>query len=309
MKILVAGGGGFIGSHLVDALLAQNHQVDVMDNFITGHRENLSHLKDHKNFKLIEQDIVKKIPEDHYHQIYNLASPASPVDFEKIPIEILMTGSMGHKNLLDLAVKTGARILFASTSEVYGDPLVNPQPETYFGNVNCTGPRACYDEAKRFGETLTDSYRKKQKIQTRIVRIFNTYGPKMSLNDGRVIPNFFTQALKKKGLSIYGDGQQTRSLCYVTDMVRGIIQLMNSEVFLPMNIGGTEEQSVLEIGHLINKLTGNKADFVYHKLPENDPKCRRPDITRARKWLKWSPEVSREEGFQKTMDFFKTQMG
>ena len=307
MKILVAGGGGFIGSHLVDALLALDHQVDVVDNFITGHRSNLSHLKDHKNLKLLEQDIVKKVPEDHYHQIYNLASPASPVDFEKIPIEILMTGSMGHKNLLDLAVKTGAKILFASTSEVYGDPLVNPQPETYFGNVNCMGPRACYDEAKRFGEALTNNYRKKQKLETRIVRIFNTYGPRMGVNDGRVIPSFFTRALKKKGLSIYGDGQQTRSLCYITDMVRGIIQLMNSDISLPVNIGGTEEQSVLEIGHLINKLTDNKADFIYHKLPENDPRFRRPDITRAREWLKWSPQISNEEGFGKTMKFFQNQ--
>ena len=305
MKILVAGGGGFIGSHLVETLLEQDHHVDVVDNFITGNKNNLSHLKDRKNFKLIEQDIVKKVPEDHYHQIYNLASPASPADFEKIPLEILMTGAVGHKNLLDLAVKTGARILFASTSEIYGDPLVNPQPETYFGNVNCLGPRACYDEAKRFGETLTENYRKKHKIKTRIVRIFNTYGPRMDLNDGRVIPNFFTQALKKKGLSIYGDGQQTRSLCYVSDMVCGIIRLMNSDIFLPVNIGGTKEQSILEIGHLVNRLTGNKADFIYHKLPENDPKFRRPDITRAREWLNWSPQVPNEEGFGKTMIFFQ----
>ena len=305
MKILVAGGGGFIGSHLVDTLLSQGHRVDILDNFLTGHRNNLSHLKDHKGSRLFKKDIVKEVPEDHYHQIYNLASPASPVDFEKIPVEILMTGSMGHKNLLDLAVKTGARILFASTSEVYGDPLVNPQPETYFGNVNCTGSRACYDEAKRFGEALTISYKKVKKIETRIVRIFNTYGPRMSIHDGRVIPNFFKQALRKQRLSIYGDGKQTRSLCYVSDMVYGIIQLMESDISVPVNIGGTEERSILEIARMINKLTGNKNDFIYQKLPENDPRFRRPDTTRARDRLNWSPRVSFEEGLKKTMKYFK----
>ena len=305
MKILVAGGAGFIGSHLVDELIQQGHHVDAMDNFITGQKNNLSHLEDHPNFRCIRQDIVSKVPEQNYQRIYNLASPASPVDFEKIPIQILMTGSMGHKNLLDLAVKTKARILFASTSEIYGDPLVNPQPESYFGNVNSTGPRACYDEAKRFGEALTSCYRRQKDVQTRIVRIFNTYGPRMSLNDGRVIPNFFTEALHGRGLPIYGDGKQTRSLCYISDMVSGIIELMESDVSNPVNIGGSQEMSVLEIGQRINKLTDNKADFVYHKLPQDDPKQRRPDTTLAKKLLNWSAKVPPTEGLKKTMVYFQ----
>ena len=305
MKILVAGGGGFIGSHLVDSLLDQGHCVDVVDNFITGQPDNLSHLENHKKFRLFRQDIVKEVPQSAYDRIYNLASPASPTDFETIPLEILMAGSVGHKNLLDLAVKTKARILFASTSEIYGDPLVNPQPEDYFGNVNCVGGRACYDEAKRFGEALTVNYQKKKALETRIVRVFNTYGPRMDVEDGRMIPNFFVQALGKEGLSIYGDGRQTRSLCYVSDMVCGIIRLMESDLSVPVNIGGTEERSILHIAQMINKLTGNKADFVYRKLPENDPRFRRPEITRAKKYLGWSPRVSFEEGLQKTMEFFK----
>lgn len=306
MNILVAGGAGFIGSHLVDRLIKEGHSVDVIDNFVTGRKENISHLFENDQFSLIEKDIVNEVPDKPYDRIYNLASPASPIDFAKIPLEILMVGSTGHKNLLDLAEKHQARILFASTSEVYGDPLVNPQPETYFGNVNCRGARACYDEAKRFGEALTVNYQKHRGVDTRTIRIFNTYGPRMAPQDGRVIPNFFTQALSGKGLSVYGDGKQTRSLCYVSDMVDGMITLMESDVTDPVNIGNTKEMTVLEIGEMINNLTGNTTGFDYHELPENDPKLRRPDTTRAKELLGWSAKVTPEEGLKMTMPYFQS---
>ena len=306
MKVLVAGGAGFIGSHLVDALLKEGHEVHAMDNFVTGREDNIKHLDGNSNFKLIKADISKKVPKDNYDRIYNLASPASPVDFAKIPLEILLTGSMGHKNLLDLAKECGARILFASTSEVYGDPQINPQNEDYFGNVNCRGARACYDEAKRFGEALTVNYQNHQGVETRTIRIFNTYGPRMAPKDGRVIPNFFMQALNNKSLTVYGDGKQTRSLCYVSDMVNGMMTLMESDVNLPVNIGNRNEKTILEIGQMINDLTGNTADFVYHELPENDPKLRQPDTTRAKELLGWEPKVEAEEGLKITMEYFKT---
>lgn len=306
MKVLVAGGAGFIGSHLVDELLNQDHQVDIIDNFVTGRKENISHLAGNSNVQLIEANIVESVPDQAYDRIYNLASPASPVDFKKIPMEILMTGALGQKNLLDLAEKYKARILFASTSEVYGDPLVNPQPETYFGNVNCRGVRACYDEAKRFAETLTSLYQNRRNVETRTIRIFNTFGPRMAPNDGRVIPNFFMQALQGQGLSVYGDGKQTRSLCYVTDMVNGMITLMESDVSEPVNIGNTQEMTILEIGELINKMTRNTAEMIYHELPENDPKLRRPDTTRAKELLNWQAQVNPADGLLTTMDYFKS---
>jgi len=306
MKILVAGGAGFIGSHLVDQLLSEGHQVDVLDNFVTGRKENINHLFDNSNFELIEMDITKNVPDNKYDRIYNLASPASPVDFAKIPIEILLTGSVGQKNLLDLAEKCGARILFASTSEVYGDPLVNPQSEDYFGNVNCRGARACYDEAKRFAEALTVNYQKYRGVQTRTIRIFNTYGPRMAPNDGRVIPNFFMQALNGKSLSVYGDGKQTRSLCYVSDMVNGMTTLMESDVILPVNIGNNNEMTIIKIGEMINELTGNTADFIYQELPENDPRLRQPDTTRAKELLNWSAKISADDGLKTTMEYFKS---
>lgn len=306
MKVLVAGGAGFIGSHLVDRLLKDGHHVDVVDNLVTGRSSNISHLRDHAQFDFYEMDIVEQVPNKTYDRIYNLASPASPIDFDKIPLEILMVGSMGHKNLLDLATKTGARILFASTSEVYGDPQVNPQPESYFGNVNCRGARSCYDEAKRFGEALTAHYQKHRNVETRTIRIFNTYGPRMSPNDGRVIPNFFMQALKNEKLTVYGEGKQTRSLCYVSDMVEGLVRLMESETSLPVNIGNTNEMTILEIGEMINELTGNKAGFAFDELPENDPKLRRPDTTRAKELLDWQASVPAQEGLKETMAYFKT---
>ncbi len=308
MKILVAGGAGFIGSHLVDYLIEQGHIVDVIDNLVTGREENLSHLIKNPLFSLIKADITKEVPHKKYDRIYNLASPASPVDFAKIPIEILLTGAIGQKNLLDLAQKYKSRILFASTSEVYGDPLVNPQPESYFGNVNCRGERACYDEAKRFGEALTINYQKHRNIETRTVRIFNTYGPRMSPNDGRIIPNFFMQALNNQPLSVYGDGSQTRSLCYVSDLVEGIVALMESNVSEAVNIGSTEELTVLQIGEMVNKLTGNSAGFKYHPLPENDPKLRRPDTTLAKSLLNWEAKMGPEEGLRKTKPYFESQL-
>jgi nucleoside-diphosphate-sugar epimerase len=304
MKILVAGGAGFIGSHLVDHLLDQGHHVHAIDNLVTGRRDNIAHLKDHPNFQWTEMDITKSVPSEDYDRIYNLASPASPVDFAKLPIGILLVGSVGHKNLLDLAAKTKARILFASTSEVYGDPLVNPQSEEYFGNVNCRGARSCYDEAKRFGEALTATYQRLHKAETRTVRIFNTYGPRMAPDDGRVIPNFFMQALQGQQLSVYGDGQQTRSLCYVSDMVNGIEKLMESGVEQPINIGNTHEMTVLQIGEIINDLTGNKAGFVHQPLPENDPKLRRPDTGKANELLQWQAKVDAKTGLQDTMAYF-----
>ena len=306
MKVLVAGGAGFIGSHLTDALLEQGHQVDIVDNFVTGRSENIAHLVDNPQCTLHKMDIVKEVPEGPYERIYNLASPASPVDFAKIPLDILATGAIGHKNLLDLAEKTGARILFASTSEVYGDPQVNPQNEDYFGNVNCRGARACYDEAKRFAEALTVNYQNYKGVETRTIRIFNTYGPRMAPQDGRVIPNFFMQALQKQSLTVYGDGKQTRSLCYVSDMVNGMITLMESEVNLPVNIGNSNEMTILKIGEMINQLTGNNADFIYKELPENDPKLRQPDTTRAKEMLGWSAKIPAEEGLKETMAYFKT---
>jgi dTDP-glucose 4,6-dehydratase len=305
MNILVAGGAGFIGSHLVDRLLSQGHHVDVIDNLVTGSEKNIAHLADHPNFKFIPGDITTDILDGAYEQIYNMASPASPVDFANIPIEILMTGSIGQKNLLDLAKKNQARILFASTSEVYGDPLVHPQTEDYYGNVNCTGARACYDEAKRFGEALTYNYLRHRNVDTRVVRIFNTYGPRMSPNDGRVIPNFFTQAIGGEKLTIYGDGSQTRSLCYVDDMVEGIVRLMESDVTIPVNIGNPIEMTVKEIGDMVKEVTGISSEYSYHPLPENDPKQRRPDTTRAKELLGWSAQVDPRVGLEKTYQYFQ----
>lgn len=308
MKILVAGGAGFIGSHLVDTLLEQGHTVDVIDNLVTGREENINHHYKNPLFTLIKADITKEVPHKRYDRIYNLASPASPIDFVRIPIEILLTGAIGQKNLLELAQKYQSRILFASTSEVYGDPLVNPQNEDYFGNVNCRGERACYDEAKRFAEALTINYHRHRKIDTRTVRIFNTYGPRMSPHDGRVVPNFFMQALNNEPLTVYGEGTQTRSLCYVSDMVRGLIALMESSISDAVNIGNTHEMTVREIGDLINQITGSSAGFRHLPLPENDPKQRRPDTTRAETLLKWKAEVSPEEGLKLTKSYFESQL-
>lgn len=309
MKIsVVAGAAGLIGSHLCEKLLERGHKVVALDNFVTGQKRNIEPLLKNKNFELHECDITVKsqIPNlNLVDEIYNMASPASPVDFTKIPLFILKTASMGQYQMLELAKQTSARVLFASTSEVYGDPLVHPQVETYLGNVNPIGERGCYDEAKRYGEALSMAHHREHNTNIAIARIFNTYGPRMRPEDGRVIPNFFMQGLDKKGLTVYGDGQQTRSLCYVADMVDGLVALMNSSVKEPVNIGNPIELTILDIAETINKITGNTAPHDFKPLPKDDPKQRCPDITRAKELLNWQPKVSLEEGLRNTLEFFK----
>ncbi|MEB3196702.1 MAG: UDP-glucuronic acid decarboxylase family protein [Candidatus Sericytochromatia bacterium] len=306
MRILVTGGAGFIGSHLCERLLRAGHQVVAMDNLVTGKRENLTELEGHPGFQFIRHDITEPIQwEGPLHRIYQFASPASPVDYAAIPVETLMVGSRGAHHALGLARRTGARILLASTSEVYGDPAVHPQPESYWGNVNPIGPRSCYDEAKRFAEALTMAYQRTRGVDTRIVRIFNTYGPRMRLDDGRAIPNFLTQALRREPITVYGDGSQTRSFCYVDDLVEGILRLMESEETLPVNVGNPAELTLGEMAERIRILTGTTSPIVYRPLPEDDPKVRRPDITRARTLLGWEPQVELAEGLEKTVAFFK----
>ncbi|MBK9293049.1 MAG: SDR family oxidoreductase [Oligoflexia bacterium] len=306
---LVAGGAGFIGSHLCEYLLKKNYKVFAIDCLVTGARKNIQHLIDNPNFSWIEHDITAPLFMNvSCDEIYNLASPASPVDFEKMPVYILKTGALGQMHLLELAKQNKARILLASTSEVYGDPLVHPQVETYLGNVNTLGIRGCYDEAKRFAEALSIGYKRMHGLQIRIARIFNTYGTRMRPEDGRVIPNFFTQALAKKPLTIYGDGKQTRSLCYVDDLVEGIYKLMQSSIDSPINLGNPQEITVLDIAKAVANTCGWK-DYktTFLPLPENDPKQRQPDITKAKKELGWEPKVSLEEGFKKAFDYFKAQ--
>ncbi len=306
-KVLVAGGAGFVGSHLVDLLLEKNYEVTILDNCVTGHKKNIAHLDNKVRF--IEKDIREPLKFDqNFDQIYNLASPASPIDFEKIPMFIMETASIGHKNLLEVGKETGARVFFASTSEVYGDPEVHPQQEDYRGNVNIIGPRSCYDEAKRYGETLTMIYNRKYGVDTRIVRIFNTYGPRMRPEDGRVIPNFFSQALAKKPLTVFGTGKQTRSLCFVRDEVEGLFKLMESNEARPVNIGNPQELTMLELADTINKLLGNTAGVEFKPLPADDPQRRRPDITRAKEVLNWEPKISLEDGLQKTFEYFKQEL-
>ena len=309
MKIaVVAGAAGFIGSHLCDFLINKGYKVIGIDNLVTGRKKNLKHLEKNKKFKFYKADISKKLPTiSKVNEIYNLASPASPVDFLKIPLEILETASVGQANLLKLAKKTKARILFASTSEVYGDPQQHPQVESYWGNVNCTGIRSCYDEAKRYGEAVTMAYHRGQKVNTAIARIFNTYGTRMRPEDGRVIPNFFSQAIAKKGLSIYGTGKQTRSLCYVSDLVEGLYALMQSKTHEPVNIGNPNEMSILEIADVINKITGNIQSHVYKDLPPDDPKQRCPDISKAKSLLQWQPKVGLTDGLTKTLEYFRAE--
>ena len=309
MKIaVVAGAAGFIGSHLCDLLLDKGYKVIGLDNFVTGRKKNLKHLEKNKKFKFYKCDISQKLPKiSKVHEIYNLASPASPVDFFKIPIAILQTASVGQSNLLQLAKKTKARILFASTSEVYGDPLQHPQVESYWGNVNPVGVRGCYDEAKRFGEAISMAFHREQKVNTAIARIFNTYGTRMRPEDGRVIPNFFSQALSKKGLTIYGTGKQTRSLCYVSDLTEGLYTLMQSKVHDPVNIGNPNEMSILEIADVINKITGNIQSHIYKDLPPDDPQQRCPNISKAQSLLKWQPRIGLTDGLTKTLQYFQQE--
>lgn len=303
-KILITGGAGFLGSHLTERLLREGHKVTVLDNFSSGKKENLERLE----VKVIKHDIIKKIELPEFNEIYHLAALASPVFYQKYPIETALTNSVGTYNLLIEAKKHNSRILFASSSEIYGNPLEHPQKETYWGNVNPIGLRACYDESKRLGETLMMDFHRKYRVETRIARIFNTYGPKMSQNDGRVISNFVTQALRGEPITIFGDGKQTRSFCYVSDTIDGLIRLMNSKFSKPINLGNPEEITILELAKKIKKLTNSKSKIIFKKLPEDDPLRRCPDITKAKKLLNWEPKIILEEGLKETINWFKEKL-
>ncbi|HXF94009.1 MAG TPA: UDP-glucuronic acid decarboxylase family protein [Nitrospiraceae bacterium] len=331
MRVLITGGAGFLGSHLCDALIAQGHEVVCMDNFITGRPENIAHLLGHARFSFVKYNVCDYLHIDGpLDAVLHFASPASPQDYLELPIATLKVGALGTHKTLGLAKAKGARFLLASTSEVYGDPLVNPQPESYWGNVNPISPRGVYDEAKRFAEALTMAYHRYHGLDTRIVRIFNTYGPRMREHDGRVVSNFVVQALQGKPLTVFGDGTQTRSFCYVDDLIRGIVALLLAEsdrsvdertdrarfltapsstepasIHDPVNLGNPRELTVMEIAELVLKLTGSSSAIQYHPLPVDDPKVRRPDIRRAQALLGWEPHVKLEEGLLKTIEYFR----
>lgn len=310
MRTLITGGGGFIGSHLCERFLKEGHEVVCVDNFITGQLANLDSFRDHPKFKFIGHDISNPLkvsgPIDN---VLHFASPASPVDYLNYPIQTLKVGSLGTHVTLGLAKQKGARYLMASTSEVYGDPLVHPQKEDYWGNVNPIGVRGCYDEAKRFSEAIVMAYHRAHNVNTHIVRIFNTYGERMRLDDGRVLPNFMGQALRGEPLTIYGDGLQTRSFCYVSDLVEGIFRLLFTDFHEPVNIGNPSEITILQFAEEIRQLAGSTVPIVFKPLPQDDPKLRQPDITRARKLLGWEPKVGRNEGLKRTMEHFKKKLG
>lgn len=305
-RVLITGAAGFLGSHLCDKFIEQGDEVIAMDNLLTGKIRNIEHLFPLKNFQFYHHDVTKfvHVP-GKLDFILHFASPASPIDYLKMPIQTMKVGSLGTHNLLGLALAKKARILVASTSEIYGDPTVHPQPEEYWGNVNPIGPRGVYDEAKRFQEALTMAYHNFHGLETRIVRIFNTYGPRMRLNDGRALPTFFRQAIAGQDITVFGDGTQTRSFCYVSDLVEGIYRLLNSDYHLPVNIGNPEEIPILQLANEIVKFTGASSNIIYHPLPTDDPKQRQPDITKARNLLNWNPTVSRQEGMKVTYDYFK----
>ncbi|MDP7260492.1 MAG: SDR family oxidoreductase [archaeon] len=307
-KILVTGGSGFIGSHLCDFLLEKGNGVVCVDNFFTGTKSNVEHLLENDSFELLEHDIIAPL-EMEVDQIYNLACPASPIHYQENPVKTVKTSVMGMINMLDLAQSSNARILQASTSEVYGDPEVHPQPETYNGNVNPLGPRACYDEGKRVAETLMMDYHRENQVDVRIARIFNTYGPRMAQDDGRVVSNFITQALTGKDLTIYGDGKQTRSFCYVSDMVIGLYEMMNQNNIGPINLGNPHEITVGDLATEIIELSDSISQVIFKKLPEDDPKQRKPDINLAREVLGWDPQVSLKEGMSLTVKYFKEVLG
>lgn len=305
MRILVTGGAGFLGSHLCDRLLAEGHDVIAMDNLLTGNTDNIAHLAGHKRFLFIEHNVTNYIYiKGDLDAILHFASPASPVDYLELPIQTLKVGSLGTHNALGLAMAKGARLLLASTSEVYGDPQVHPQTEDYWGHVNPIGPRGVYDEAKRFAEAMVMAYHRSHHVDTRIVRIFNTYGPRMRLNDGRVVPNFIGQALRGEPLTVYGDGSQTRSFCFVTDLVDGIYRLLLSDEVEPVNIGNPIETTILEFAEKINAFTGNQAGIQFKPLPKDDPKQRQPNIAKAKRILGWEPKVALDQGMATTVDWF-----
>jgi dTDP-glucose 4,6-dehydratase len=304
-RAVVTGGAGFLGSHLCDALLAESWSVVAVDNLLTGRLANLDHLKNEPAFEFVEKDICEPFDVGRVDFVFHFASPASPVDYSIHGIETLQVGSLGTFHALDVARKYGAKYLISSTSECYGDPLEHPQKETYWGHVNPIGPRSVYDEAKRFSEAVTMAYRRYHKVDTRIVRIFNTYGPRMQLNDGRVVPNFMKQALRGDDLTVYGDGSQTRSFCYVSDEIDGFMRLAKSDEPLPVNIGNPNEFTILECAKVVLEVTGSKSKICYELLPQDDPKQRRPDITKARQLLGWEPKVDLSAGLRMSLDYFR----
>ncbi|MHC4887417.1 MAG: UDP-glucuronic acid decarboxylase family protein [Planctomycetota bacterium] len=304
---VVTGGAGFLGSHLCDLLLENGHKVVCVDNLLTGRLANIEHLSENGDFRFLKQNISDFVMVDgRVDYILHFASPASPIDYLKLPIQTLKVGALGTHNALGLAKAKGARLLLASTSEVYGDPAIHPQREDYWGNVNPIGPRGVYDEAKRFAEAITMAYHRTHDVETRIVRIFNTYGPRMRLDDGRALPSFLSQALRGEEITIFGDGSQTRSFCFVSDLVEGIFRLLLSDEVEPVNIGNPQEISILDFAKELKELTGSKSEIVHRDLPKDDPKVRQPDITKAKSILKWEPTVDRREGLQRTIDYFRS---
>lgn len=304
--MVVTGGAGFIGSHLCDRLIKEGFRVICLDNFITGALDNIKHLIGDNNFRFIEHNVTEYIDiGEKVDYVLHFASPASPEDYLKFPIPTLKVGSLGTHNALGLAKDKKAKFMLASTSEVYGDPLVHPQPESYWGNVNPVGVRGCYDESKRFAEALTMAYHRAHKIDTKIVRIFNSYGPRMRMDDGRVIPNFIYQALNNKPITVYGKGTQTRSFCYIDDLIEGIFRLMHSDINEPLNLGNSNEFTILQLARLVVKLTATKSKIVFKPLPQDDPRQRQPDIKKAKKILKWMPSIELEEGLRKTIEWFR----
>ncbi|XP_054733765.1 UDP-glucuronic acid decarboxylase 1 [Anastrepha obliqua] len=306
-RILISGGAGFVGSHLVDTLMVQGHEVIVVDNFFTGRKRNVEHWLGHENFELIHHDIVNPLFIE-VDEIYHLASPASPPHYMYNPVKTIKTNTMGTINMLGLAKRVMAKVLIASTSEVYGDPTVHPQPETYWGHVNPIGPRACYDEGKRVSETLSYAYAKQENVKVRVARIFNTYGPRMHMNDGRVVSNFILQALRNETITVYGNGKQTRSFQYVSDLVDGLISLMASNYSQPVNLGNPVEHTIEEFAWIIKKLVGGKSEVKQTDAVEDDPQRRKPDITRAKKFLNWEPKVPLQVGLYRTIDYFRREL-
>lgn len=305
MRVLITGAAGFLGSHLTDALIADGHQVLGVDNLCTGSLDNLKHLKSESRFEFREQDICSEFDPGRVDYVFNFASPASPGDYMRLGIQTLMVGSAGTRNALEIARRYDAKFLHASTSECYGDPAVHPQTEEYWGNVNPIGPRSVYDEAKRFSEALVTAYHRYHKVDTRLIRIFNTYGPRLQMNDGRVISNFITQALRGDDLTIYGDGSQTRSFCYVSDEIDGILKLSRSDEHAPVNIGNPTEWTILECASAVLRVTGSKSNIVRRPLPQDDPLQRRPDISKARRLLSWEPKIDLETGLRLSLDYFR----
>lgn len=306
MRAVVTGGAGFLGSHLCDFLIEKGWDVLCIDNLSTGREANVEHLSNHPQFRFLRHDVTLPVEiAGTVGAVFHFACPASPPDYLRLPIETLGVGSLGTRNCLELAIAKGARFLLASTSECYGDPEVTPQPESYWGHVNPIGPRSVYDEAKRFSEALTMAYHRARGVDTRIVRIFNTYGPRMRLNDGRVLPNFVYQAFRGEPLSVYGDGKQTRSFCYVSDLIEGIFRLFETEYHEPVNIGNPREMTILEFAEVVRKQTGAKSELRFEPLPVDDPKRRCPDITKAKQLLGWEPQVGLEEGLARTIEFFR----